>query len=48
MTVIRPADLILRKRRGEELGADELRDFVLAYARGDVPDYQMSAFLMAV
>ncbi|HEU0304577.1 MAG TPA: thymidine phosphorylase [Gaiellaceae bacterium] len=46
--MIRPAELILRKRRGEELAADELRELVLGYTRGDVPDYQMSAFLMAV
>jgi pyrimidine-nucleoside phosphorylase len=46
--VIRPAELILRKRYGEELEVDELRELVLAYARGEVPDYQMSAFLMAV
>ena len=46
--MIRPVELILRKRRGEELGTEELRDFVLAYTRGEVPDYQMSAFLMAV
>ena len=43
-----PAELIQRKRDGEELGAEELSELVLGYARGDVPDYQMSAFLMAV
>jgi pyrimidine-nucleoside phosphorylase len=42
------ADLIRRKRDGEELSATELRDLVLAYARGEVPDYQMAAFCMAV
>jgi len=46
--VIRPAELIQRKRDGGELEADELAELVLAYARGDVPDYQMAAFLMAV
>jgi pyrimidine-nucleoside phosphorylase len=46
--VIRPAELIERKRDGEELSPDELRELVLAYARDEVPDYQMSAFLMAV
>jgi pyrimidine-nucleoside phosphorylase len=46
--VIRPAELIQRKRDGEELGPDELRELVLGYTRGDVPDYQMAAFLMAV
>jgi pyrimidine-nucleoside phosphorylase len=46
--VIRAAELIQRKRDGEELSADELRELVLAYVRGDVPDYQMAAFCMAV
>ena len=45
---IRPADLIQRKRDGAELAADELADLVLAYARDEVPDYQMAAFCMAV
>ena len=43
-----PAELIQRKRDGEELGAPEIRDLVLAYAAAEVPDYQMAAFLMAV
>jgi len=46
--VIRPAELIQRKRDGEELGGEELSELVLAYARGDVPDYQLAAFCMAV
>jgi pyrimidine-nucleoside phosphorylase len=46
--VIRPANLIERKRNGEELGADELAELVLAYARDEVPDYQMAAWCMAV
>ncbi len=46
--MILPAETIRRKRDGEELSAAELSDFVLAYTRGDVPDYQMSAFCMAV
>ena len=46
--MIRPADLIQRKRDGEELGADELADLILGYAREEVPDYQMAAFCMAV
>jgi pyrimidine-nucleoside phosphorylase len=45
---IHPAELIERKRDGGELSDDELRDLVLGYARGDVPDYQMAAFCMAV
>ncbi len=46
--MIRPADLIQRKRDGEELGADELAELILGYAREEVPDYQMAAFCMAV
>jgi len=42
------AELIRRKRDGERLPADELAELVLAYTRGDVPDYQMAAFCMAV
>jgi pyrimidine-nucleoside phosphorylase len=44
---MRPVELIAAKRDGGELPAGELHDFVLAYAREEVPDYQMSAFLMA-
>jgi pyrimidine-nucleoside phosphorylase len=46
--VIRAAELIGRKRDGEELPPDEIRELVLAYARDEVPDYQMAAFCMAV
>jgi pyrimidine-nucleoside phosphorylase len=46
--VIRPAELIQRKRDGEELADEEIAELVLGYARGEVPDYQMAAFAMAV
>jgi pyrimidine-nucleoside phosphorylase len=46
--MIRPAELIQRKRDGEELGGEEIAELVLGYARGDVPDYQLAAFCMAV
>jgi len=46
--MIRPAELIQRKRDGGELEDDELAELILGYARGDVPDYQMAAFCMAV
>ena len=46
--MIRAAELIQRKRDGHELAGDELAELVLEYSRGDVPDYQMAAFLMAV
>jgi pyrimidine-nucleoside phosphorylase len=41
-------ELIERKRNGEEVPAGELREFVAAYARDEVPDYQAAALLMAV
>ncbi|HEV2592688.1 MAG TPA: thymidine phosphorylase, partial [Gaiellaceae bacterium] len=46
--MIRPAELIQRKRDGEELADAEIAELVLGYARGEVPDYQMAAFAMAV
>jgi pyrimidine-nucleoside phosphorylase len=46
--MIRAAELIQRKRDGEELPDDELAELILGYARGEVPDYQMAAFCMAV
>ena len=46
--MVHAAELIRRKRDGERLDAEELVALVLAYARGDVPDYQMAAFCMAV
>lgn len=39
---------IMRKKRGESLPADEIRLFIDGFLSGGVPDYQMSAFLMAV
>jgi pyrimidine-nucleoside phosphorylase len=46
--MIRAPELIQRKRDGEELGAAELTELVLAYTRGEVPDYQLAALLMAI
>jgi len=40
--------LIERKREGGRLEASEWHELIRAYARGDVPDYQMSALLMAI
>ncbi|HJP86620.1 MAG TPA: thymidine phosphorylase [Gemmatimonadaceae bacterium] len=40
--------LIERKRDGGRLEAGEIHDLVIAFSRGEVPDYQMAAFLMAV
>ena len=41
-------DVITRKRDGSALNAEEIRYMVDGYTAGDIPDYQMSAFLMAV
>jgi pyrimidine-nucleoside phosphorylase len=46
--LIRPAELIERKRNGEELAPEELSALILGYARGEIPDYQLAAFCMAV
>jgi pyrimidine-nucleoside phosphorylase len=45
---MRTVDLIHRKRDGEELSAEEIAFLVDGYTSGSIPDYQMSAFLMAV
>jgi pyrimidine-nucleoside phosphorylase len=45
---MRTVDLIHRKRDGEELSQEEIAYFVEGYTRGEIPDYQMSAFLMSV
>jgi pyrimidine-nucleoside phosphorylase len=45
---MRTVDLIHRKRDGEELSAEEIAFLVDGYTSGTIPDYQLSAFLMAV
>jgi pyrimidine-nucleoside phosphorylase len=45
---MRTVDLIQRKRDGEELAPEEIDFLVEGYTSGEIPDYQMSAFLMAV
>jgi pyrimidine-nucleoside phosphorylase len=46
--MIRPVELIERKRDGGELTAAELDELMLGYARDEIPDYQLAAFCMAV
>lgn len=41
-------DLIEKKKSGEALEASEIKEAVNLYTAGGIPDYQMSAFLMAV
>jgi pyrimidine-nucleoside phosphorylase len=45
---MRPAELIEQKRNGGEHDSAELTELILAYARDEVPDYQMAAWCMAV
>jgi pyrimidine-nucleoside phosphorylase len=45
---MRAVDIIAKKRDGEELTSDELKFFVEGYTRGEIPDYQASAWCMAV
>ena len=45
---MRATDVISRKRDGEELTTEEIRWFVEGFTRGDIPDYQAAAWLMAV
>ena len=46
--MIRVPELIERKRDGGELSAEELAELMLGYAKGEIPDYQVAAFCMAV
>ena len=45
---MRAVDLIQKKRDGQELSSSEIKWLVEGYVAGTVPDYQMSAFAMAV
>ena len=44
----RAIDVIRKKRDGVELSREEIEGLVNAYTGGDIPDYQVSAWLMAV
>ena len=44
---MRPQDLIEKKRDRGELTRDEIAFLIRGYTRDEIPDYQMSAFLMA-
>ena len=41
-------DLIVKKKRGEALTGDEIRWMIRRYTDGVIPDYQMSAMMMAI
>lgn len=40
-------ELIIAKRDGKELTQEEIRYLINGFTEGSIPDYQMSAFLMA-
>ena len=45
---MRMYDLISKKRNGGTLNKEEMTHLIEGYVKGEIPDYQMSAFLMAV
>ncbi|WP_102027133.1 pyrimidine-nucleoside phosphorylase [Salirhabdus sp. Marseille-P4669] len=45
---MRMYDIIAKKRDGKELTKEEIDFFVTGYTKGDIPDYQASAFCMAI
>lgn len=45
---MRMVDLIMKKREGKALTKEEIAFLVQGYVKGEIPDYQVSAFLMAV
>jgi pyrimidine-nucleoside phosphorylase len=45
---MRPVDIIIKKRNGDELTASEISSFIQGFTNGDIPDYQVSAWAMAV
>ncbi len=45
---MRAVDIIEKKRDGRELSREEIEFFIHGYTRGEIPDYQAAAWLMAV
>lgn len=45
---MRTVDIIQKKRDGGELSTEEIEFFIRGFTRGDIPDYQASALLMAI
>ena len=45
---MRMVDIITKKRDGHELSDEEITFFVNGYVDGKIPDYQVSALLMAI
>ncbi|MGC8857038.1 MAG: pyrimidine-nucleoside phosphorylase, partial [Anaerolineae bacterium] len=45
---MRAVDIIIKKRDGQELSDEEIAFFVQGFTTGEIPDYQVSAWAMAV
>src|SRR5215211_4050711 len=45
---MRAVDIIIKKRDKQELTLEEIEFFVRGFTNGDIPDYQTSAFAMAI
>lgn len=45
---MRMYDIIMKKRNGGELSEEEIRFFIEGYTKGEIPDYQVSALMMAI
>ena len=41
-------DIIYKKREGGELSPEEIKWWIDGYVKGEIPDYQVSALLMAI
>ena len=45
---MRMTDILEKKKQGKKLSKEEIKFFIDGYTRGEIPDYQASAFTMAV
>ena len=45
---MRAVDIIIKKRDCQELSKEEIEYFIQGLSRGDIPEYQVSAWAMAV
>lgn len=45
---MRMYDIIMKKRNGGALSKEEIRYFIEGYTHGEIPDYQVSALMMAI